>query len=216
MDVFIAHWQEISCQCRCQFIKGIKVKFHLVWQTLSSEPTSVRAASGLFRSECNRILTSINANNCVRWFLGETATVEKRSHFLLVWLIIFVFQQGGVSDDVSLTAYITAALLELDSNVTVRPMSTFSSNCYLSLWNKSWNWLKRTCKCSDLWKFWNFLQEMNDKHWHSVFWRSLLEVYLLQLPSSYEQNKLCVQRYLFRCPLHSPKWLFFVLKQCYC
>lgn len=28
-------------------------------------------------------------------------------------------QQGGVSDDVSLTAYITAALLELDANATV-------------------------------------------------------------------------------------------------
>lgn len=28
--------------------------------------------------------------------------------------------QGGVSDDVSLTAYITAAMLELDANVEAR------------------------------------------------------------------------------------------------
>lgn len=38
---------------------------------------------------------------------------------LLCFVLFCFYHQGGVSDDVSLTAYITAAMLELDANVTV-------------------------------------------------------------------------------------------------
>lgn len=46
-------------------------------------------------------------------------TVWRGEHELCLFLLCPCSQQGGVSDDVSLTAYITAALLELDGNVTV-------------------------------------------------------------------------------------------------
>lgn len=73
--------------------------------------------------------------------LQETAPGESFHLKLLLWkkpsvslwrsicliLMFFLSQQGGVSDDVSLTAYVAAALLELDPDVTVRLMFTFSS-----------------------------------------------------------------------------------------
>lgn len=46
-------------------------------------------------------------------------TEWRGKHELCLFLLCSCSQQGGVSDDVSLTAYITAALLELNGNVTV-------------------------------------------------------------------------------------------------
>lgn len=45
---------------------------------------------------------------------------------------MFLVQQGGVSDDVSLTAYVTAAMLELDPDVNVRLKFSFSFFCHPS------------------------------------------------------------------------------------
>lgn len=44
-----------------------------------------------------------------------------------------MFPQGGVSDDVSLTAYITAAMLELDANVTVSLTSLLKIRSFTDL-----------------------------------------------------------------------------------